>query len=76
MQKRQSGLQNEYSMHMALMHLTEKNSKAIDKGDYSLEIFIDFSDAFDAIIYQTKCTKNAISWHRRYCQGLIYLTVI
>ena len=57
MQKRQSGLQNEYSMHMALMHLTDKNSKAIDKGDYSLEIFIDFSDAFDAIIYQKNAQK-------------------
>ena len=47
--KTQFGFRNKYSTYMALIQLMEKISDAIDKGEYVLGVFIDFSKAFDTI---------------------------
>ena len=45
----QFGFQKGKSTHMALIVLLEKISEALDKGEYVIGVFLDFSKAFDTV---------------------------
>lgn len=45
----QFGFRQDYSTELALLSLTEKLKRAIDKGLYAGSVFIDFTKAFDTI---------------------------
>ena len=45
----QHGFRSGHSTEMALMHLQDKITEAIDKNEFSLGIFIDLAKAFDTV---------------------------
>jgi len=45
----QYGFRKNHSTYMAMLNLYDKVSKAVDKNEYSIGIFIDLSKAFDTI---------------------------
>ena len=55
--KNQFGFRNKYSTYMALILLMDKVTEAIDRGEYVLGIFIDFSKAFDTIDHKILLDK-------------------
>ncbi|KAI0232335.1 hypothetical protein LSAT2_017334, partial [Lamellibrachia satsuma] len=45
----QFGFRKKYSASMALVHLVGKIATHINKGDYVLGVFLDFSKTFDTV---------------------------
>ena len=55
-------------MHAALL-ITDKIQRAIEEGQYSCGIFLDFSKAFDTVDHKTLslwCAWNYIQWFDSY----------
>ena len=55
--KHQYGFRESRSTELAIIELTDKVTKAIDKGEYTLGIFIDLSKAFDTINHKILLQK-------------------
>ena len=55
--KYQFGFKKGNSTNMALILLVDKISEAIQKGEYVLGVFLDFSKAFDTINHNILCRK-------------------
>ena len=53
----QFGFRKNRSTELAIMELTEKISRAIDKGEYTIGIFLDLSKAFDTIDHRILVQK-------------------
>ena len=49
---------------MAVMEMVDKISEAIDANEYSIEIFIDLSKAFDTLNHRILCNKLKHYWIR------------
>ena len=47
--KKQFGFQNSHSANHALITITETIREALDRDEYSCEVFLDFQKAFDAV---------------------------
>ena len=64
--KHQYGFRDNRSTELAIIELTDRITKAIDKGEYTMGIFLDLSKAFDTINH-----KILIEKLEHYCiQGL------
>ena len=50
-------LASEKSTDHAIIELTDKSTKAIDEGKYTIGIFLDLSKAFDTINHQILLNK-------------------
>ena len=50
--KHQNGLSKNRSTELAVIELVDKITKAIDKGEYTISIFLDLSKAFDTITHK------------------------
>ena len=46
---KQFGFRKNHSTYMALLSIVDDISDSLDRGDYSVEIFIDLSKAFDTV---------------------------
>jgi hypothetical protein len=53
----QFGFRRNYSTEYAILKITDKIQRAIDEHDYSLGIFLDFSDAFDTVNHEILIEK-------------------
>ena len=47
--KYQFGFRNNHSTYMALIILLEKITSSLDKGEFTISLFIDFRKAFDTV---------------------------
>ena len=73
----QYGFRNKYATYMAIIMFMEKVSEAIDKGEYVIGIFIDFSKAFDTIDHKILLDKlnyygirgTPLSWIKNYLEN-------
>jgi len=72
--KHQYGFRKGYSTSLALIHLMEKISTAIDNSEYTIGIFLDLSKAFDTVNHSILLNKlkrygicdSAIKWFSSY----------
>ena len=72
--KYQFGFRSQHSTNLALRYLAEKIAKAIDEKEIVLDVFLDFSKAFDAINHKIFLHKLnhygirgvALDWIERY----------
>ena len=48
----QFGFRENYSTSMALMTIIDKITEALEKGEYAIGIFLDFSKAFDTVDHE------------------------
>ena len=72
--KYQFGFRKQHSPNLALIILVDKISEALDKGDYVLGLFLDFSKAFDTVNHEILFKKLehcgirgiALSWFKSY----------
>jgi retron-type reverse transcriptase len=55
--KHQYGFRKNRSTEHAIIDFVDKFAKAIDKGKYSVGVFLDFSKAFDTINYRILIKK-------------------
>ncbi len=55
--KHQFGFRNAYSTYMAMILLEDKITQAMDNGEYTLGLFLDFSKAFDTINHTILMSK-------------------
>ena len=55
--KPQYGFKNNRSTELAVIELVDKITKAIDKGEYTIGIFLDLSKAFDTINHKILIKK-------------------
>ena len=55
--EKQFGFRKKHSTYMALMILIDKLIKSLEKGEYILGIFLDFSKAFDTVDHSILITK-------------------
>ena len=55
--KHQYGFRDNRSTELAIIELTDRVTKAIDKGEYTLGIFLDLSKAFDTINHKILIEK-------------------
>ena len=55
--KHQYGFRDNRSTELAIIELTDRITKAIDKGEYTLGIFLDLSKAFDTINHKILIEK-------------------
>ena len=72
--KYQFGFRKQHSPNLALIILVDKISEALDKGDFVLGLFLDFSKAFDTVNHDILFKKLehcgirgiALSWFKSY----------
>ena len=70
----QFGFRAEHSPNLAMIFLVDKISNALEKGDYVLGLFLDFSKAFDTVNHDILFIKLehygirglALEWFRSY----------
>ena len=70
----QYGFRTNHSTNLALMHLYDKLSYAIDQREYTMGIFIDLSKAFDTMNHEILFDKLehyeirgiALKWFKSY----------
>ena len=70
----QFGFREEHSPNLAMIFLVDKISNALDKGEYVLGLFLDFSKAFDTVNHDILFTKLehygirgiALKWFKSY----------
>ena len=55
-----------------LLKLTDKISKALDEGKYTIGVFLDLSKAFDTVNHEILFTKTTPLWDQRYMSTLVY----
>ena len=75
----QFGFQKGKSTHMALITLVDKITEALDKGDYVIGVFLDFSKAFDTVDHSILLEKMftygirdvALQWFKDYLTGRV-----
>ena len=75
----QFGFQKGKSTHMALITLVDKLTEALDKGDYVIGVFLDFSKAFDTVDHSILLEKMfiygirdvALQWFKDYLTGRV-----
>ena len=75
--KHQFGFQKNYSTEHAIIELSDKITKAIDQGEYSIGIFLNLSKAFDTVNHQILLTKLehygirglCLKWFESYLHG-------
>ena len=75
--KKQFGFRKDHSTHMAHMILVDNLIKAMENGDYVLEVFLDFSKAFDTVNHTILLSKLhhygirgvAYKWFESYLQN-------
>ena len=73
---KQFGFRNNHSTALALIHLINNISSAIDRTETTLGIFLDFSRAFDTINHEMLCRKvqrydirdTASEWIKNYVE--------
>ena len=73
----QFGLRKKYSTRLALISLIDNLSSAMDQGDKVIDIFLDFSKAFDTVDHDILLLKlghygirgTALDWFRDYMSG-------
>ena len=71
---KQFGFRKLHSTYMALMLLIDKLTNAIEKGEYGIGVFLDFSKAFDTVdhtillskLYHYGIRGSALSWFSSY----------
>ena len=61
----QYGFRENRSTELAIIELTNKLTKAIDNGDFTIGIFLDLSKAFDTINHRILIKKTRTLWHPR-----------
>ena len=72
--KHQYGFKKDRSTEHAIIELTDKISKAIDEGKYTIGIFLDLSKAFDTVNHEILLKKlehygirgNCLKWFENY----------
>jgi retron-type reverse transcriptase len=67
----QFGFRKNRSTEHAILELTDKISKAIDEGKYTLGIFLDLSKAFDTVNHEILIKKQrniGLQWFINYLQ--------
>ena len=72
--KHQYGFRKDRSTEHAIIELTDKISKAIDEGKYTIGIFLDLSKAFDTVNHEILLKKlehygirgNCLKWFENY----------
>ena len=70
----QFGFRKNHSTSLALIHLYDKISTAIDNRKYTVGIFLDLSKAFDTVNHKIMLTKlehygvrgNSLQWFKSY----------
>ena len=70
----QYGFRNKLSIHLALLSFVDKVIQAIEKGEYAVGVFRDFSKAFDTVDHDILLDKLdhygtiscALSWFKSY----------
>ena len=73
----QFGFREEHSPNLAMIFLVDKISNALDKGEFVLGLFLDFSKAFDTVNHEILFTKLeyygirgiALDWFKSYLSG-------
>ena len=79
----QYGFRKKSSTHVALLTFIDKVIEAIEKGEYAIGVFLDFSKAFDTVDHQILLNKLdqygirgcALSWFKSYLsRRLQYVT--
>ena len=74
MYNKQFGFRKLHSTYMTLMRLIDKLTNAIEKGEYGIGVFLDFSKAFDTVdhtillskLYHYGIRGSALSWFSSY----------
>ena len=72
--KNQFGFRKHHSTYMALMLLIDKITKSLDKGEFVVGVFLDFSKAFDTVNHEILLKKmehygirgHVLSWFKSY----------
>jgi hypothetical protein len=59
----QFGFRKNRSTEHAILELTDKISKAIDEGKYTVGIFLDLSKAFDTVNHEILIKKTSTLWN-------------
>ena len=75
--EKQYGFRRNYSTYMALMHMSDKITTAIDNNEYPVGVFIDLQKAFDTLDHKILIDKLEhygirgilLNWFRSYLQN-------